>query len=107
MPEITAVVTCVVTINIEEQGDVFTRVTGPDGDDFRAATYGYIKTEDDVIGHWAHNAVANGYVDACQLDGWADINAEQVTFRVDDVQVDDVEWPEPVASKPNQESPDA
>lgn len=58
------------------------RITGPNGDEWRAQMYD-LRTEDDVLNHWAYNAVANGIVDVCQLDGWADVPAETVTFRVE------------------------
>ena len=103
MPEITVIVTAVMQVRVEDQGDAFTRVTGPEGDEFRAQTYGYLKTPDDVIGHWAYNAIANGYVDVCQLDGWADMDAEQITFRVGDVEVEDISWPDPAASTSKEE----
>ena len=60
------------------------RVTGPDGDKWRQQAYN-LHTEDDVLDHWASNAIANGVVDVCQLDGWADVPAETVTFQVWDV----------------------
>lgn len=57
------------------------RVTGPNGDEWRAALYP-LHTEADVLEHWAQVAVISGAVDVCQLDGWADVKAEVVTFAV-------------------------
>lgn len=61
------------------------RVTGPDGDEWRAHLYP-LYSEEDVLRHWASNALRNGTVDVCQLDGWADVPAETVTFQVWDVE---------------------
>lgn len=65
------------------------RVTGPGGDEWRSHLYN-LRTEDDVLNHWARNALVGGVVDLCQLDGWADMEAEKVTFQVWDVERVDV-----------------
>lgn len=71
-----------ITINDREPIE---RVTGRDGDEWREQMYP-LHTEDDVLEHWASNAVRNGVVDVCQLDGWADVPAETVTFQVWDAE---------------------
>jgi hypothetical protein len=70
-----------VVIDIRDREPI-ERVTGPGGDEWRAHLYP-LRTEDDVLDHWAYNAAMNGVVDVCQLDGWADVPAETVTFRVE------------------------
>src|SRR4051812_3202968 len=78
----TDVIRCVgvcVVIDIHDREPI-ERVTGSDGDEWRAVLYD-LRTEDDVLDHWAYNAVANGVVDVCELDGWADVPAGTVTLR--------------------------
>jgi hypothetical protein len=74
-----------VRFTFHHESDAITRVTGPSGDEWRSQMYPTIKTERDVLQHWATNAVANGVVDVCELDGWADLDAEIVTMQVLDV----------------------
>lgn len=84
-------VTCIgiVEINIVDREPI-ERVTGPNGDGWREVLYKTLKTEDDVLKHWAFNAVQNNVSDISQLDGWADLNPGVVTMRVDvaDVEVE-------------------
>jgi hypothetical protein len=82
-------VEAVVTVLVapDAPADVISRVTGPGGDFWRASAYD-LHTEPEVYAHWAHNAVVNGTVDACQLDGWADLPPETVTFSVEVAYVD-------------------
>lgn len=82
-------VTAVVRIVEHGPSDAISRVTGADGDEWREHMYPDILTEQDVLEHWAQNAVANGFVDVCQLDGWADLEAETVTMHVDRVEPSD------------------
>lgn len=71
-----------ITINDREPVE---RVTGPDGDEWRRQVYGEIRTEQDVLNHWASNAIRNGVEDVSELDGWADVPARTVTMTVSDV----------------------
>jgi hypothetical protein len=73
-----------VTIKMTDREPI-ERVVGPDGDNWRSQMYD-LHTEADVLEHWAGNALRNGIVDVCQLDGWADVPAETVTFTVWDVE---------------------
>jgi hypothetical protein len=57
------------------------RVIGAGGDEWRECLYD-LRTEDDVLDHWAYNAVVNGIRDVSELDGWADVLRGTVTFRV-------------------------
>jgi hypothetical protein len=57
------------------------RVTGPGGDEWRAHLYD-LHTEQDVLDHWADNAIRNGVRDVSELDGWADVPRGVVTFSV-------------------------
>jgi hypothetical protein len=45
--------------------------------------YANVQTEDDVYKHLAYNAVFNGVMDASRLDGWADLEADQIRMHVD------------------------
>src|ERR1700683_1589263 len=71
-----------VQITFHEETDAITRITGPKGDEWREHMYRWIKTEDDVLTWWAASALADGIVDICQLDGWADLPAEAITMSV-------------------------
>ena len=71
-----------VEIKLTEGTDAITRITGPGGDEWRKQMYPDIHTREDVLEHFAYNAVANGITDACELDGWADLTAGEVTFTV-------------------------
>lgn len=79
--------TVFVVIEMEKGTDAITRVTGPGGDEWRAQMY-ELYTEKDVLAHWTFNAIANGIRDACELDGWADLEAETVVFRMEEVVTD-------------------
>jgi hypothetical protein len=76
-----------VCIEIADGIDPFERVTGPEGDDFRHNLYD-LHTREDVVNHWAYNAVANGVHDASYLDGWADYERGLITFYVNHVEAD-------------------
>lgn len=80
--QVEALVTVRITINDPEPIE---RVTGPNGPEWRSQLYD-LRTEGDVLEHWANNAIRNGIVDVCQLDGWADVPAETVTFCVSHVE---------------------
>lgn len=77
-------VTATVVIDIPEDSDVLTRVTGPGGDEWRAQFYP-LRTTDDVLEHIAFNAVANDILDINRLEGWADVDPDEVDIRIDDV----------------------
>lgn len=68
-----------VIINDEE---AITRVTGPEGDEWRSRFYD-LYTEEDVIEHFAYNAIINNVDRANRLDGWADLADDAVTMFVD------------------------
>jgi hypothetical protein len=51
---------------------VYARVTGEDGDEFRANLYPSMRTIQDVNEHLA-KACLDGFDDASDLDGWADL----------------------------------
>jgi hypothetical protein len=59
---------------------VFDRVTGPEGDEFRAQLYD-LRAQDDVLEHLAYNCVANDQRDATLLDGWADLPKKAVQMH--------------------------
>jgi hypothetical protein len=42
-----------------------------------------LEEEEDVLRHLAFNAVANGVSYASRLDGWADLQPDDVTMQVD------------------------
>ena len=83
--QITVPVSAELTITIADGApdDLFSRV---DTDAFDAL-YPWMGQED-VIPHWAHNAVANGVWDVSRLDGWIDVPRGTVTFDVDDVEIE-------------------
>jgi hypothetical protein len=68
-----------VTVN---DPDVLDRVTGPEGDGWRAQLYD-LHTEEDVLRHLAANCLFNGQENARLLDGWADLPAEAVRMEVE------------------------
>jgi hypothetical protein len=80
MFRVTACVVVEVTVN---DPDVFERITGPNGDEWRASMYN-LRTEGDVLEMFFHNAVQNGCTDLGPLDGWGDLPREAATFRVTD-----------------------
>jgi hypothetical protein len=65
---------------------VYERVTGPEGDQFRATCYD-LHTEQDVDEYLA-KACLDGYDDASQLDGWADLLSGAATMRAHSAEVD-------------------
>jgi hypothetical protein len=65
---------------------VYERVTGPEGDQFRATCYD-LRTEQDVDAHLA-KACLDGYDDASQLDGWADLPRGAAEMRAHSAEVD-------------------
>lgn len=77
-----------VTVEVADDCDAITRVTGEGGDEWRSHYYNFA-TEQDVLEHFAYNAIANGVEDANRLDGWADLPDGAVTMLVTEVNV----WP--------------
>lgn len=67
-----------VTVN---NRDVIDRVTGPEGDDWRADLYP-LHTRDDVLEMLADNCARNGVQYANKLDGWADLPADAAVMEV-------------------------
>jgi len=60
---------------------VITRVTGPEGDEWRSYAYD-LHTRNDVLQHLAYNCAINGQSNASSLDGWADLPKEAVSMHV-------------------------
>lgn len=72
--------------------DVIERVTGPNGDEWRSQFYGTIRTAEDVVAHFAYNAIANGIEDVRRLDGWADIAFDAVDIHMDSIETHAEAW---------------
>lgn len=70
-----------VTIQVNNP-DAIERVTGPNGDEWRANYY-TLRTVNDVLEHWTYNVVCNGVNDVSRLDGWADLDPADVIFGVE------------------------
>ena len=45
--------------------------------------YSHVRTEDELYAHLAYNAIFNGVYDASQLEGWGDLERDQITIQVD------------------------
>lgn len=50
--------------------------------------YPGITTEEGIWDHLAYNALVNNVMDACRLDGWADLERGQLTMYIRDVEFD-------------------
>lgn len=61
--------------------DVFERVTGPGGDEWRSQAYD-LRTKGDVVRHLIFNAVVNGVEQINKLNGWADLPDDACTMRL-------------------------
>ena len=60
--------------------DVFTRA---EAKEFQDALYGdSVRDKDTILAHWAYNAVANGVSTASRLEGWADLDRDDVYMIV-------------------------
>lgn len=73
------------TVDVEvivNDPDVFNRITGPKGDEWRAEMYNF-HTERDVVEHLAFNALLNGACHVHDLEGWADLDATAARMEVD------------------------
>lgn len=75
--------TVYVTVTVRNP-DVIERVTGDGGDEWRSQFYPTIKSAEDVVEHFAFNAISNGVHDISRLEGWADCWADDVLIEVDD-----------------------
>ena len=73
------------SVEIKNQ-DVTERVTGTGGDEWRSQFYRTIETAEDVIEHFAFNAITNGVHDITTLDGWADCDPNDAVIEIDDVE---------------------
>lgn len=74
-----------VVVRVEVRNpDVIERVTGDGGGEWRSRFYA-LSTAEDVVEHLAFNFVRNGVVDVSRLDGWADCEAGDVDFVIEDV----------------------
>lgn len=83
MSTVLLLVTVEVTVN---DLDVYQRVTGPDGDRWREHLYD-LRTEQDIDEHLA-KACLDGYDDASDLDGWADLPRGAATMRAHSAEVE-------------------
>lgn len=79
--EVTTTVLASVTVR---NPDVIERVTGPGGDEWRAQFYPTIETAEDVVEHFAFNAITNGVHDITRLEGWADCAQGDVLIEIED-----------------------
>lgn len=65
--------------------EVIERVTGPGGDEWREQFYPTMFMAEDVVEHFAFNAISNKVHDITRLEGWADCSADDVLIEVDDL----------------------
>ena len=68
-----------IEFKIKDGSDAITRVTGPDGDAWRADLYPLYTTED-VLEMWADNFVRRNCENINELDGWGDVPVGDVTI---------------------------
>lgn len=66
--------------------EVFTRI---EEDDFKQSI-GTYDSRQEVLEHFAFNAIANGVTDARSLDGWADLSPGVAIMQVEDVETEAV-----------------
>ena len=83
---------CVVETEVEltftiRNPDALERVVGPDGDEWRSQFY-RLHTVEDVLEHWAYNALCNGIYDISRLEGWADLATTDVDIGVEHADLD-------------------
>lgn len=78
-----------VTINVQDGNAIDRCINDEDG--WRTRMYYDLGTPMEVLGHLAYNCVANGVERANRLDGWADLEDEDVTMGVTYFDVDDWE----------------
>ena len=71
-----------VTVTVNDP-DVIERVIGPNGDEWRSRFYASIRTAEDVMEHFAFNAVHNATTDIRCLDGWADVDEDAALVEVE------------------------
>lgn len=84
-------VTCELEVSITvNDPDVFERVTGPKGDEWRAQLYNGVHTKEDVLKHLAAAGVMPGAERANQLEGWADLPNDAATMEIVGVEATDV-----------------
>lgn len=62
--------------------DAIERITGAGGDEWRSHFYA-LHTFEDVIDHWTYNVVNNGVRDITRLDGWADLDPDDVVVETE------------------------
>lgn len=72
--------------------EVIERVTGPGGDEWREQFYRTIQTAEDVVAHFAFNALANGVTDVNRLEGWADVDEDAVEISIDQIETHAEPW---------------
>lgn len=86
--------TVYVTVTVRNPA-VIERVTGPGGGEWRSQYYPTIETAEDVVEHFAFNAITNGVHDITRLDGWADCDKDDVLIEIEDMdqttEIDDID----------------
>jgi len=78
---VTGVAEVEIRISDNAPDDLFTRM---ESGDLPANLYGTMN-EEEVLRHWAYNAIRNGVYDVSNLDGWADMESGIVILDVTDV----------------------
>lgn len=76
--------------------DVIERITGPGGDEWRSRFYNSIRTAEDVVEHFAFNALANGVTEVNRLDGWGDVAHDAVDIHIEQIETHSEAWTAPV-----------
>ena len=64
--------------------DVIDRVTGSGGDEWRSQFYD-MNSAEEVVEHFAFNAITNGVHDISRLEGWGDCDPADVLIEVEDI----------------------
>jgi hypothetical protein len=67
-----------ITVNDSAPDDWLSEAIKPGGE---RNYYGF-ETEEDVLDHFAYNAVFNGVTGAAELDGWGDLDPFDIIFTV-------------------------
>lgn len=78
--EVTTTVLASVTVR---NPDVIDRVTGLEGNEWRARFYDF-HTAAEVVEHFAFNAITNGVHDITRLEGWGDCAQGDVLIEIED-----------------------
>lgn len=51
--------------------------------------YEGVRTEEELLKHLAYNAIFNNVYDASRLDGWGDLERDQITMHVNPESIED------------------